>query len=66
MSIHLGSTLTNTGKPDLHVYKGKTTTGTPSIIHAGEQLGMQKGFSTITVVNPSLVETAVFTAMTNV
>ena len=52
-SIIVGSTFTNTGTVDLHVYKGKTTTGTPSIVPPGEQLGMIKGFSTITVVNPN-------------
>lgn len=65
MSVTLGSTLTNTGKTDVHVYKGKTTKGTPFIIHAAEQLGMQKGFSTITVVNPSATETAILTVMVN-
>lgn len=51
--IVIGSTFTNVGTGDLQVYQGKTTVGTPIIVHAGEQLGMTKGFSVITVVNPS-------------
>ncbi len=65
MSIKLGTTLTNIGKTDLHLYKGKTTSGNPLIIHTGEQAGMQKGFSTITVINPSMLETGAFTATVN-
>ena len=56
-----GTVLTNTGTVDIHVYKGKTTTGTPTIVHAGEVLGMTKGYSVITVVNPSSLVTAKYT-----
>ncbi|MFT4153507.1 hypothetical protein, partial [Parafilimonas sp.] len=65
MSIKLGTTLTNIGETDLHIYKGKTTSGTPLIVHREEQVGMQKGFSTITVVNPSILETGAFTVIVN-
>lgn len=61
--VVLGSTLTNIGETEIHVYKGKTTTGTPVIVHAGEQFGIQKGFSIITVVNPSALQEAKFTVM---
>ncbi|MEP6466457.1 MAG: hypothetical protein ABJB05_09125 [Parafilimonas sp.] len=61
--IVLGSTLSNIGETEIHVYKGKTTTGTPNIIHAGEQFGIQKGFSIITVVNPSMLQEAKFTIL---
>ena len=50
----------NLGTVDVHVYKGSTTTGTPSIVHPGEMLGMTKGYSTITVVNPSALVSAKF------
>ena len=46
---------------DIHVYKGKTTTGMPVIVHPGEVLGMTKGYSVITVVNPSSLVTAKYT-----
>jgi hypothetical protein len=46
-----GSTFTNTGNTELHVYPGSSTKGNPNIVGAGEQLNMGKGFSTITVVN---------------
>ncbi|SFQ28082.1 hypothetical protein, partial [Parafilimonas terrae] len=61
--VLLGSTLTNTGEVEIHLYKGKATTGNPVIIHATEQFGIQKGFSTVTVVNPSTLQEARFTAM---
>ncbi len=64
-SIVIGGTFTNTGKTPLHLYKGKTTTGTPVIIAAGEQMGVVKGFSTTTIVNPSVLETASFTVLVN-
>lgn len=63
--VVLGSTLANTGTTDLHLYKGTGTSGTPVIIHAGESYGIPKGWSTITVVNPSTTDTASFTAMRN-
>ncbi len=59
-AVSIGGTFTNTSTGDLHVYKGKTTTGTPTIVHAGEQLGIMKGWSVITVVNPSSLNAAKF------
>ncbi len=52
-AVTIGSTLTNIGETDLHVYAGKSTSGIPSIVKPGETLGMTKGYSTTTVVNPS-------------
>ena len=52
-AVIVGGTFTNIGAVDLHVYKSETITGTPSIVNQGEMLGMNKGYSTITVVNPS-------------
>lgn len=45
------------------IYTRKTTTGTPSIIHVGEQFGLVKGYSKVTVVNPSTLIEAKFTAL---
>jgi len=56
--VIVGGTLTNVGPIDVHVYKGKTTAGTPAIVHPGEKLGMTKGNSIITVVDPSSTEKA--------
>lgn len=56
--VVIGGTLTNIGPVDVHVYKGKTTTGTPTIVPPNGQMGMAKGFSSITVVNPSNLQTA--------
>jgi hypothetical protein len=63
--IVIGGTFTNIGTSDLHVYKGKTTKGNPSIVHANEQLGMVKGYSVITVVNPSTLVSGKFTVLVN-
>ena len=60
-AVIIGSSFTNIGNGDLHLYKGKTTTGTPNIIHAGEQFGIVKGYSSITVVNPSTIIEGRFT-----
>jgi hypothetical protein len=51
--ITIGGVAKNIGAGDLHYYKGKTTTGTPTIVHAGESFGVVKGYSVITFVNPS-------------
>ena len=51
--VTIGGTFTNLGSAALHIYKGRSTSGTPIIVAAGEQLGMTKGFSLITVANPS-------------
>lgn len=51
--VVIGGTLKNIGMVDVHVYKGSTTAGNPIIIHPNESFGIAKGFSTITVSNPS-------------
>ena len=60
----IGGTLTNIGSGEIHVYRGKTTSGSPAIIHAGEQFGVIKGYSTITVVNPSSLIEGKFSVLT--
>ncbi len=60
-SVVIGSVLTNAGDGDLHLYKGGGTRGTPVILHKGEQFGIQKGWSSITVVNPSTLIEGKFT-----
>jgi hypothetical protein len=64
-AVLIGSTFTNIGAGDLHLYKGKSTSGTPNIIHAGEQFGIVKGFSIITVINPSTLVEGKFTVTTS-
>jgi hypothetical protein len=63
-ALVIGGTLTNIGTVELHIYRGKTTAGTPDIVHAGEQFGIMKGYSIITVMNPSTLIEAKFTALT--
>jgi len=62
-SIVIGGTFTNVGATALHVYRGKTTTGTPTIVPPGEQLGMTAGYSTITVVNPDTLLPGKYTVL---
>lgn len=62
-AVLIGSTLENTGTIDIHVYKGSNTSGNPIIVHAGEKLGIQKGYSVITVSNPSELQSAAFTTV---
>ena len=59
-SIVLGTTLNNIGTVDIIVYKGKVMNGTSAVVKPGEKIGMEKGWSAITVVNTSKLETAVF------
>ena len=61
----ISGTFTNTGAGDLHLYKGKTTTGTPVIVHPGEQYGIAKGWSVITVMNASAAGIGKFSVMTS-
>lgn len=58
--VLIGSTLKNTGNVDLHVYKGKSNIGDPIVVKPGESLGIQKGFSTITISNPDNTQGANF------
>jgi len=62
-AIVLGGTFTNTGTVPLTVYKGKTATGTSTVVNPTQKLGMNKGFSTITVVNLNTLEKGSFTVL---
>ena len=64
-SIVIGGAFTNTGTGNLHVYKGKAITSTPTIVQPNEKLGMVKGYSIITVVNPSTLINGKFTVLVN-
>lgn len=64
-AVLIGSTFTNIGTGELHLYKGKTTAGTPNVVHADEQFGIVKGYSVITVVNPSTLVEGKFTVTTS-
>ena len=59
-SVIVGGTFTNLGPTELHVYKGKTAEGSPKVVPANGLLGIEKGFSIITVVNPSTLQTGNF------
>ena len=61
--IVIGSTLKNTGTVDIHIYKGSSTTGNPIIVHAGESYGIAKGFTILTVSNPSELQSAELTTL---
>ena len=61
--VVIGSTLTNVGTVKVIVYKGSTATGTATEVLPNEKMGMPKGFSAITVVNPSTLESAKITTL---
>lgn len=59
-NVVIGGTFENVGAVALHVYRGASTVGTPVIVPPGEMLGMTKGYSTITVVNPDTLTSGKF------
>ncbi len=59
-NVTIGGVLTNLGTADILVYKGSSTSGTSTLVHPGEMLGMTAGYSTITVVNSSALVSAKF------
>ena len=61
--VLIGSNITNEGTEDIHIYKGKAISGNPIVIHAKEQFGVVKGYSTITISNPSLLNTAIVSVL---
>lgn len=64
--LSLGTVLTNLGAGDLHVYIGANSKGTPQIVHNEELVGIIKGMSVVTVVNPSALQPVKFTYYYNV
>lgn len=59
----IGGKLTNVGKVDIQIYIGKTASGDFVTLKSGQEKGIEKGMSTLTVVNPSLLESAKFTVL---
>ena len=57
-SVIIGGNLTNVGEVDVHLFKGKATVGNPVILSPGSVFGVPKGYSTLTVSNPSPLKTA--------
>ncbi len=55
--VKIGSILTVTGKGGIILYRGGKATGAAYPLQAGEKMGMVKGFSTVTIMNPSTLET---------
>lgn len=62
-SLIIGGTLKNIGTVPLTVYKGSAATGTAITVLPNDMYGITKGFSTITVVNPSNTTEGVFSAL---
>ena len=59
----IGGSITNNGSDDIHLYKGMNTTGNPIIIKPGEIYGVAKGYSAVTISNPSLLNAAKLSAL---
>lgn len=61
--VVVGGTFTNLSPHAVNVYKGKTVTGSFEVVPAGGQLGMKKGYSTITVQNTSSLVAGKFSVL---
>ncbi len=48
-----GTIMTNTGKKDFSVFRGKKGLGAGTILKVGEEMGMNKGYSSVVVFNPT-------------
>ena len=59
----IGGTFKNIGTVPLTVYKGSAATGPSVTVNPGELYGITKGFSIITVANPSSTTTGEFSAL---
>lgn len=64
-SVAINSVLTNTGKKEIIIHRGRGTSGTATQLSPGDKMGMVKGYSVITVVNPSTLENGEFTVEIN-
>ncbi len=60
----IGGTLTNTGSIEIHLFRGRTAMGDFTVLKPAEQYGILKGYSIITIANPSTVDEAKITALT--
>jgi len=62
-TVIIGGTFKNIGTVPLIVYKGSSATGPGVTVNPGEMYGIAKGFSTITVANPSSTTTGQFSVL---
>ncbi len=58
--ILLGSVMTNTGKKDFSVFQGKKGLGMETLLKVGEELGMNNGYSSVVVFNPTGIGNIMF------
>lgn len=65
-SIVIPSVFLNSGENDLHVWKGVKKDGEPTVVKPGGQLGMTKGYSAITIYNPSSLVVGKYKVMIHV
>jgi hypothetical protein len=56
----VGSTMTNLGTKDLIIYKGKLIAGLPTLLKAGNEFILAKGYSIFSVINSSITDTGRF------
>ncbi len=62
-SLIIGGTFRNIGTVPLIVYKGSAATGPSVTVNPGELYGIAKGYSILTVANPSSTTTGEFSAL---
>ncbi len=61
--VIIGGTFKNIGNVALNIYKGETATGAFVSVLPNDMYGIAKGYSSITVVNPSPTATGVFSVL---
>ncbi|MCF8461638.1 MAG: hypothetical protein K9G46_13020 [Flavobacteriales bacterium] len=59
----IGGTFKNNGTTTLHLYRGKTASGSFVTILPGDVYGITKGFSVLTVLNTSSTTTGIFSVL---
>jgi len=61
VKVKIGSTLSNTGKTDFYIYKGKLIEGIFIVLAAGKSMIVGKGYSLFSVINASFTESGELT-----
>ena len=51
--VVIGSVLKNTGKKDFSVFQGKKGLGVETVLKVGEEMGMNRGYSSVVIFNPT-------------
>jgi hypothetical protein len=62
--IERGTVMTNTGKKSFSVFQGKKGLGVETVLKPGEEMGMNKGYSVVVVINSTGIGNIMFKVTT--